>query len=80
MILHTFPHKIPQLEKTQCLRDNNVRIIIDDDEEIIRISKIVEKQFPKLVASCRVKKNEIKDDDYEDKYDDYDTTDTIFEM
>ena len=82
MILHTFPHKIPQLEKTKCLRDNNVRIIIDDDEEILRITKIVEKQFPKLVASCRVRKNEIENDndDYEDEYDGYDISDTIFEM
>lgn len=82
MILHTFLHKIPLPEKTKCLKDNNVRIIIDDDEEIIRIAKIVEKQFPKLVASCRVRKNEneIEDENYEDEYNDYDITNTIFDM
>lgn len=80
MILHTYLDEIPLLEKTQCLRDNNVRIIIDNDKEMIRISKLVEKQFPHLVESCRIKKNEVKDENYEDEYDDYDVTNTIFEM
>ena len=80
MILHTYLDEIPLLEKTQCLKDNNVRIIIDNDKEMIRISKLVEKQFPHLVESCRIKKSEIEDENYEDEYDDYDTTNTIFEM
>lgn len=80
MILIDFPDKKPLLEKTQCLKDNNVRIIIDNDEEMIRISKLVEKQFPHLVESCRIKKSEIEDENYEDEYNDYDTTNTIFEM
>lgn len=80
MILHTYLDEIPLLEKTQCLKDNNVRIIIDNDEEMIRISKLVEKQFPHLVESCRIRKNEVKDENYEDEYDDYDVTNTIFEM
>ena len=80
MILHTYLDEIPLLEKTQCLKDNNVRIIIDNDKEMIRISKLVEKQSPHLVESCRIKKSEIEDENYEDEYDDYDTTNTIFEM
>ena len=80
MILHTYLDEIPLLEKTQCLKDNNVRIIIDNDKEMIRISKLVEKQFPHLVESCRIKKSEIEDENYEDEYDDYDTTNTICEM
>lgn len=83
MILHTYLDETPLLEKTQCLKDNNVRIIIDNDEEMIRMSKLVEKQFPHLIESCRIKKNEVKDENYEDEYDeydDYDITNTIFEM
>ena len=80
MILHTYLNKTPLLEKTQCLKDNNVRIIIDNDEEMIRISKLVEETFPHLVASCKIKKNEIEDNEYEDEYDDYDITNTIFNL
>ena len=44
------------------------------------IIKIVEEKFPHLVESCRIKKSEIEDENYEDEYNDYDTTNTIFEM
>ena len=39
-------------EKTKCLRDNNVKIIIDESEEMQEIIKIVEEKFPNLVESC----------------------------
>jgi hypothetical protein len=54
-------------EKTQCMRNNNVRIILSNSKEMKEIIKLVEKQFPKLVESCKMKK---EDDD----------CDTIFEM
>ena len=80
MILHTYLNKTPLLEKTQCLKDNNVKIIIDNDEEMIYISKLVEETFPHLVASCKIKKNEIEYNEYDDEYDDYDITNTIFNL
>ena len=67
-------------EKTQCMRDNNVRIILSESNEMKEIIKIVEEKFPHLVESCRIKKNKVEDENYEDEYDDYDTTNTIFEM
>ena len=81
MILQSFPDKIPQYEKTQCLRDNNVKIYIDNDEEIIRISKIVEETFPNLVKSCRIKKDKKdKKKKVVEVKSSYDTANTIFEM
>lgn len=82
MILHTFKDKIPQLEKTQCLRDNNVKIYIDDDEEIIRISKIVEEKFPNLVKSCRIKnkQKDKKKNKFRKSKSTYDITNTIFDL
>ena len=78
MILQSFPEKIPQYEKTQCLRDNNVRIIMDNDKEIIKISEIVESTFPHLVESCRIKRDDkIINDDFEHEYI---TANTIFEI
>lgn len=82
MILHTIKDKIPQLEKTQCLRDNNVKIYIDDDEEIIRISKIVEEKFPNLVKSCRIKnkQKDKKKNKFRKSKSTYDITNTIFDL
>lgn len=45
-------------EKTQCMRDNNVKIILSDSKEMKEIIKLVEKQFPKLVESCKMKKDD----------------------
>lgn len=42
-------------EKTQCLKDNNVKIIIDESEEMKNIINIVEMKYPNLVESCVMK-------------------------
>lgn len=41
-------------EKTQCMRDNNVKIILSDSDEMKEIIKIVDEKFPNLVESCKV--------------------------
>ena len=62
--------------KTKCMNDNNVKIIIAESEEMLKIIDIVEKQFPRLVESCK-KPKKIK---HRKSKSTYDITNTIFDL
>jgi hypothetical protein len=72
----------PNEIKLKYVADNQIENKTGEDavNEMKEIIKIVEEKFPHLVESCRIKKNEVENENYEDEYDDYDITNTIFEM
>jgi len=57
-LIDYFGDKHVYKEKTQCMRDNNVKIILDNSEEMLKIISEVKHKFPNLIESCRKKKNE----------------------
>lgn len=59
------------------MNDNNVKIIIAESEEMLKIIDIVEKQFPRLVESCKKpKKTKLR----KSQSITYDITNTIFDL
>ena len=58
------------------MRDNNVKIILSESDEMQQIIKIVDETFPHLVESCRIKRDDKTiNDDIEHEYN---TSNTIF--
>ena len=63
--------------KTKCMNKHNVKIIIAESEEMLKIIDIVEEKFPNLVKSCKKPK---KTKPRKSQSTTYDITNTIFDL
>lgn len=78
-LIDFFGDKHINKEKTQCMRDNNVRLILSNSDEMNEIINIVTETYPNLdIEDFKIFKSDNDETDLE-QYSDY-FQDSIFEM